>query len=135
MIDVIIAYHLGFKDPSFHDLRVSISQKEVKEFHESLWNLKNLRPKQDVPLCSMNGQMKSPNTSSISLVSCPEGVKFLKDVKILFELLYNVVIKMEVVVENVVRAITNDAANYVFTGKTLKDKHCTIFWTPCLHII
>ena len=37
----------------------------------------------------------------------------------------------EVGVTNVVQVITNNASNYVLTGKMLESKHKTIFWTPC----
>jgi hypothetical protein len=52
----------------------------------------------------------------------------VKDAKLLFELLDEVV--MEVGVANVVQVITDNASNYVLAGKMLEEKHKTIFWTP-----
>ena len=48
----------------------------------------------------------------------------------LFHLFVEVV--EEVGVANVVQVITDNAANYVLTGKMLEEKYTTIFWTPCV---
>ena len=73
------------------------------------------------------------------LVSCPQGTMFLrsvdafdrvKDANLLFDLLDEVV--MEVEVANVVQVVIDNASNYVLARKMLEEKHKTIFWTPCV---
>jgi hypothetical protein len=67
------------------------------------------------------------------LIACPKGTMFfklvdasdqVKDANLLFRLLDEVV--EEVGVQNVVQVITDNAANYVATGRMLEEKHCTI---------
>ena len=53
----------------------------------------------------------------------------VKDANLIFSLLAEVV--EEVGVMHVVQVITDNAANYVATGKLLCAKYPTIFWTPC----
>ena len=73
------------------------------------------------------------------LVSCPKGTMFIKsvdasaqikDARILCDLLD--VFILEVGEQHVVQVITDNAANYVATGRMLMDRHPTLFWTPCV---
>jgi hypothetical protein len=71
------------------------------------------------------------------LVSCRQGAMLrsvdasnrVKDAHLLFELLDDVVMELEVA--NVVQVIIDNGSNYVLAGKMLEQKHKTIFWTPC----
>ena len=72
------------------------------------------------------------------LIVFPRGTMFMKSVdasdrvkyaNLLFQLLDEVI--TEVGVRNVVQVITDNASNYVLTGKMLERKHKTIFWTSC----
>ena len=68
----------------------------------------------------------------------PKGTMFLrsvnasdqvKDAHLLFFLLDDVV--EEVGLQNVVQVIIDNVSNYVAAGRLLKNKHPTIWWTPC----
>jgi len=53
----------------------------------------------------------------------------IKDATTICELLDRFI--REISVQNVVQVITDNAANYVSTGKMLMERHRTLFWTPC----
>ena len=68
------------------------------------------------------------------LVSCPKGTMFLKSVdasdkvesaQLICEMVEEVV--QEVGEENIVQIITNNAANYIATGRLFDARHPTIF--------
>jgi hypothetical protein len=136
MWDAIIACGRGFKGPSMHDLRGSLLHKEVTSIEEYLTDFKVSWTKIGCTIMS-DGWSDGRNRNIINfLVSCPQGTMFLrsvdasdrvKDAKLLFELLDEVV--MEVGVANIIQVITDNASNYVLARKMLEEKHKTIFWT------
>ena len=72
------------------------------------------------------------------LVHCPKGTMFIKsldaserikDATTICELLHGFI--QEIGVQNVVQVITDNAANYVYAGRMLMERHPTLFWTPC----
>jgi hypothetical protein len=131
MWDAIIACDRGFKGPSMDDLRGSLLHKEVAS--KVSWAKTR---------CTITSYGWNDGRNCIIInfpVSFPQETMFLRsvdasdrvnDANLLFELLDKVV--MEVGVANVVHVITDNASNYVLAGKMIKEKHTTIFWTPCV---
>jgi hypothetical protein len=138
MIDAIAACGLGFKAPSFHDIRGSLLQNEVQRINEYLIEFKESWTKTGCTIMSDGWTDGRSRTILNFLIACPKGTMFLKsvdasdqvkDAQLLFRLLDEVVV--EVGVQNVVQVITDNASNYVAAGRMLEEKHPTIWWTPC----
>ena len=54
----------------------------------------------------------------------------IKDATLLCELLDGFI--QEIGPQNVVQVITDNATNYMATGRLLMIRHPTLFWTPCV---
>jgi hypothetical protein len=138
MWDFVIATRKGFKGPNMYDLMGSVLQKEVLSIDEYLEHFKDSWARIGCSIMS-NGWIDGKNRKFINfLVSCPQGTMFLKsidasdkvqDANLLFDLLDKIVVIVGV--ENVVKAITDNASYYVLDSKMLEAKYRTIFWTPC----
>lgn len=134
MLDAIVACGPGFKGPSYEDIRGPRLKNEVERIQEYLIEFKDSWGK---TRCTIMSDGRSRTILNF-LVACPKGTIFLKsvdasdqvkDAQLLFHLLDEVV--EEVGVQNVVQVITDNASNYVATGRLLEEKHPTIWWTPC----
>ena len=55
---------------------------------------------------------------------------YVKDAALLCELMEGFI--QDIGVHNVVQIITDNATNYVETGKMLMERHSTLFWTLCV---
>jgi hypothetical protein len=113
-------------------------QNEVQRIDEYLIEFKESWSKTRCTIMSDGWTDGRSHTILNFLIACPKGTMFLKsvdasdqvkDAQLLFHLLDEVV--EEVGVENVVQVITDNASNYVATGRMLEEKHPTIWWTPC----
>eukprot|EP00253_Pinus_taeda_P024407 PITA_24407 len=128
----------GYKIPSYDDFRGRILQDEKVDCTKRLEDFRASWAQTGYTIMSDGWTDQKGRTLINFLVSCPKGTMFMKsidasshikDAKTLCDLLD--VFILEVGAEHVVQVITDNAANYVATGRMLMDKHPTLFWTPC----
>jgi hypothetical protein len=138
MLDVVASCGSGFKGPGYEDIRGNLLKNEVERVKEYLTEFKESWSKTRCTIMSDGWTDQRSRTILNFLIACPKGTMFLKsvdasdqvkDANLLFCFLDEVV--EEVGVQNVVRVITDNAANYVAAGRMLEEKHRTIWWTPC----
>ncbi|KAL6655298.1 hypothetical protein ACP70R_006124 [Stipagrostis hirtigluma subsp. patula] len=135
MLQAIAAAGLGFKGPSYHDLREPLLKHIVQDIREYLHDLKR---EWSIHGCSIiaDGQKGHGEGSIINfLVYCPRGTMFLKSVDTSTEKtdllgIFDQVIR-EVGPENIVQFITDIDATYKATVKILEERYRTFVWSPC----
>jgi hypothetical protein len=139
MLDVVASCGSDFKGPGYEDIRGNLLKNKVERVKEYLIELKESWSKTGCTIMSNGWTDQRSRTILNFLIACPKGTMFLKsvdasdqvkDANLLFHLLDEVV--EEVGVQNVVQVITDNASNYVAAGRMLEEKHCTIWWTPCV---
>ncbi|KAK2664788.1 hypothetical protein Ddye_003362 [Dipteronia dyeriana] len=138
MVNAVADCGVDYKAPSYEKLRSTLLEKVKDDIHDCY---KKYRDEWKETGCSVlcdnwsDGRTKSLVAFS---VTCPKGTLFLKSVDVsgheddttyLFELLESVV--LDVGVENVIQVITDSAACYVYAGRLLMAKYCSLFWSPC----
>jgi hypothetical protein len=137
MLDVVASCGSGFKGPGYEDIRGNLLKNEVERVKEYLTEFKESWSKTRCTIMSDGWTDQRSHTILNFLIAFPKGTMFLKsmdvsdqvkDANLLFCLLDEVV--EEVGVQNVVHVITDNATNYVATGRML-EKQRTIWWTPC----
>ncbi|XP_075645545.1 uncharacterized protein LOC142616613 [Castanea sativa] len=133
-LDSIATIGLGFKGPSYHDLKGPLLQKHVGEMNDYLLDVKNDWKVYECSIMS-DGWTNKKNPLIINfLVYCPRGTMFLKslgvsgltrDAYTLFKLFDKIV--QEVGVEHIVQFITDNDSAYKSARKKLMQK----YWSPC----
>ncbi|RZB42743.1 hypothetical protein D0Y65_053358 [Glycine soja] len=108
--DMVGRYGVGYKPPSYHDIREKLLKRAVAKTDVMLQEFRN-DPKGTVFLYSLD-------TSDISKTA-DKVLKMLDDVVDF------------VGEENVVQVITDNAANYKAAGELLMHKRENLYWTPC----
>lgn len=138
MMDAVAECGVGYKAPSYEMLRSTLLDKVKGDIHDCYKSFRDDWKETGCTIfcnCWSNGRTKSLVVFSIA---CPKGALFLKSVDVsghaddahyIFELLESVV--LEVGVENVVQVITDCSATYVYVGRLLMSKYCSLFWSPC----
>eukprot|EP00253_Pinus_taeda_P015844 PITA_15844 len=101
MCDAIVVVGPGYKSATYEEMRGPILQAEKQDINSRLAELK-----------------KTWEVTGCTMMS--DGWTDRKDGFI-----------REIGVQNVVQVITDNAANYVSSGKMLMERHPTLFWTPC----
>ena len=138
MIDSIAAIGLGFKGPSFYELRGPLLKNVVHEVNDFLLDIKNDWKVYGCSLMSDGWTNQKQQPIMNFLVYCPRGAMFLKsidtssltkDAETLFNIFDSVV--QEIGVEYIVQLITDNASAYKKAGKKLQQKYGTLFWSPC----
>ncbi|GJM98369.1 hypothetical protein PR202_ga15376 [Eleusine coracana subsp. coracana] len=135
MLEAIASAGLGFKGPSYHDLREPLLKHIAEEIREYLHDL---RREWSVRGCSIIAdRLKGHGEGFIInfLVYCPQGTMFLKSVDTsaentdLLEIFDEVI--RDVGSENIVQFITDIDARYKAAVKTLEERYGTFVWSPC----
>ncbi|XP_062194568.1 uncharacterized protein LOC133897764 isoform X2 [Phragmites australis] len=135
MLEAIASAGLGFKGPSYHDLRGPLLKHIAEDIREYLDDLKR---QWSVHGCSIIAdRQKDHGEGSIInfLVYCPRGTKFLKSIDTstvkadLLEIFDQVI--REVGPENIVQFITDIDPRYKATVKILEETYGTFVWSPC----
>ncbi|XP_065636780.1 uncharacterized protein LOC112033391 [Quercus suber] len=138
MIDSIAAIGLGFKGPSFYELRGSLLKNAVHEVNDFLLDIKNDWKVYGCSVMSDGWTNQKQQPIMNFLVYCPRGAMFLKsidtsgltkDAETLFNIFDSVV--QEIGVEYIVQLITDNASTYKKAGKQLQQRYGTLFWSPC----
>ncbi|XP_026451616.1 uncharacterized protein LOC113351923 [Papaver somniferum] len=139
MLDTVAAVGLGYKAPSYDDIRTKLLRsmvKEVRLFVESF-----SRFWEDTGCTIMaDGWKDTSNRSLINfLVDCPKGTVFLKSVDAsdmvkTGENLFNFLKEMVEIVgeQHVVQMVTDNASNYALAGRLLEEAFPNMYWTPCV---
>jgi len=135
MLETIVSAGLGFKGPSYHDLRKPLLKHIAEDIHGYLDDLKR---EWSIRGCSIiaDRQKGDGEGSIISfLVYCPRGTMFLKSVDTSTEradllAIFDQVIR-EVGPKNVVQFITDIDPRYKATVKILEERYGTFVWSPC----
>jgi hypothetical protein len=134
-----IARHgMGFKPPSYHEVRVTYLNKQVEatklivEEHKAVWK------KTGCTIMTDGWTDRRRRTILNFLVNSPKGTVFLKSIDAsditktadkVFKMMDEVV--DEIGEENVVQVVTDNAANYKAAGELLMQKRKHLYWTPC----
>jgi hypothetical protein len=138
MHDAIVVVGQGYKSPTFEELQRPILQEEKKDINSRLAEFKQ---SWEISRCTMmsDGWIDRKDRSLLNfLVHCPRGTVFIKsvdasthvkDATLLCELMDAFI--QEIGLHNVVQIITDNATNYVATGRLLMERYCSLFWTPC----
>ena len=138
MLHSIGSYGWGLKHPSMHELRTWILKEELKTTNKVVEEIKRTWPQTRVPIMSdgwtnirhrslINFLVKNP--SGTIFLKCVDASEHVKDAKLLFKLLDDVV---EEVGENlVVQVVTDNASAYKAVREMLMAKRRHLYWTPC----
>ncbi|KAK2431194.1 hypothetical protein QL285_029453 [Trifolium repens] len=138
MLEMVARHGLGFKPPSYHEIRTKYLKQKMEETTKVLEEHKLIWKKTGCTIMSDGWTDKRRRTILNFLVNSPKGTIFLKSVDAshitktadkIFELIDQVV--EEVGEENVVQIVTDNAANYKAAGAMLMDKRKKLYWTPC----
>ncbi|MCI06915.1 HAT family dimerization domain containing protein, partial [Trifolium medium] len=136
MCDMVSRHGVGFKPPSFNEIKGKYLTDEVEftmealEEHRAMWKITG---------CTImvdewdNGYRTMLNL----LVNSPKGTFFLKSIvspdtdepEELFKMMDDIV--EEVGEENVVQIVTDDADYYEAAGEMLMKKRTRLYWTTC----
>eukprot|EP00253_Pinus_taeda_P021780 PITA_21780 len=138
MCDAIAVVGPGYNSAAYEELRGPILQAKKQDINSRLVELKKTWEVSGCIVMSDGWTDRKDRTLLNFLVHCPKGTMFIKsvnasthikDVATICELLDGFI--REIGVQNVVQVITDNAANYVSSGKMLMERHCTLFWTLC----
>ncbi|XP_038690695.1 uncharacterized protein LOC119989295 isoform X2 [Tripterygium wilfordii] len=138
MCEEIARHGVGFKAPSYHEIKETFLSEEVEEMKEYLELHKVGWRRVGCSIMSDTWTNKKGRSICNFLVNSWKGTIFLESIdtsnfsktaKKVFEMLENVVEKVGE--ENVVQVITDNDAAYKAAGSMLMDKRKHLFWTPC----
>ena len=138
MCHLIGKYGLGFKPPSYHEIRETCLKKEMSHMEELLEEHKAEWKRTGCTIMSDAWTDKKRRSICNFLVNSPKGTVFLKSIDAsdicktaekIFKMLDEVV--EEIGEENVVQVVTDNAANYKAAGQMLMEKRRKLYWTPC----
>jgi len=138
MFELVSRHGLGFKPPSYHEIRVKYLKEEVANTSLALQAHRDEWKKMGCTIMIDGWMDKKRRTIINFLVNSPKGTVFLKFIDAsaisktsekVFEMIDNVV--EEVGEDNVIQVVTDNAANYKAAGQMLMAKRKKLFWTPC----
>eukprot|EP00253_Pinus_taeda_P028547 PITA_28547 len=139
MIDAIVVAGPGFKAPSSESIMSNLLLESVGDVKLVLSKFCSSWVEIGHTIMSDGWTYQRNKTLINVLVSCPVGTMFLKSVdasdkvkttQLIFEMMEEVI--QEMGEEHVVQIVTDNAANYMDTGKLFEIRHLTIFWTYCV---
>ena len=137
-IDAIASIGLGFKGPTYQELRGPLLRNNVREVNDFMVDIKNDWREYGCSVMSDGWTNQKQQPIMNFLVYCPRGTMFLKsldtsglrkDAETLFGIFDTVV--QEIGVEHIVQFITDNDSSYKAAGKKLMMKYPALFWSPC----
>jgi hypothetical protein len=138
MCDAIVVVGPRYKIPTFEELWGPILQEEKVDINSILAEFKK---SWEISGCTVmsDGWTDRKGRSLLNfLVHCPRGTMFIKSIDASAHVKYATLLCelmdafiQEIGVHNVVQIITDNATNYVATGRLLMERNCSLFWTPC----
>ena len=138
MIDLVAKQGVGFKPPSYHEIRVKYLKQEVEKTNLILEEHKLFWKKTGCTIMIDGWTDRKRRTILNFLVNSPRGTVFLKSIDAsnicktteqIFKMMDDLV--DEVGEENVIQIVTDNAANYKAVGELLMQKRKNLYWTPC----
>jgi hypothetical protein len=139
MFDAIVIVGMGYKVPTYEELRGPILQNENLDCARRLEELKGSWEITGCIVKSDGWTDQKGRTPLNFLVNFPKGTMFVisvdasihvKDASLLCDLLDEFI--REVGPQHVVQVIMDNATNYVVVGRMLMQRYPTLFWTPCV---
>ncbi|XLS81037.1 hypothetical protein HN51_046868 [Arachis hypogaea] len=133
-----VRYRIGFKPPSYHELRLPLLKKHMELVQQSLEEHRTYWKQVGCTIMTDGWTDKRRRTILNFLVNSPKWTVFLKSIDAshitktadkIFKMIDDVV--EEVGEENVIQVVTDNAANYKAVGEMLMKKRKKLFWTPC----
>ncbi|XP_047340225.1 uncharacterized protein LOC124943798 [Impatiens glandulifera] len=137
-LEMVARHGLGFKPPTYHEVRVKYLKKDVELTHELLRDFKIEWRKTGCSIMSDGWTDKKRRSICNFLVNSPKGTVFLTSIDTsdisktadkIFQMLDAIV--EEVGEENVVQIVSDNTANYKLAGELLMEKRKRLYWTPC----
>lgn len=137
MLDSVSRHGLGFKPPSYHEIRVKYLKEEVKATNDALEAHRAEWKKTGCTIMTDGWTDKRRRTILNFLVNSPKGTIFLKSIDAsaisktddkVFKMMDDIV---KEVGENVVQIVMDNTANYKAAGEMLMEKRKMLYWTPC----
>jgi hypothetical protein len=138
MFEMVAGHGLGFKPPSYHEIRVKYLKQQVKLAKEAIEEHKNHWKSFGCTIMTDEWTDKRRRTILNFLVNNPRGTVFLKFVDAsqisktagkIYKMIDEIV--EEVGEENFIQVVTNNAANYKAAGEELMKNRKKLYWTPC----
>ncbi|XP_052727463.1 uncharacterized protein LOC108329753 [Vigna angularis] len=138
MCEMIGKYEVGYKSPSYHDIREKLLKQAVKKTDANLEEYKEEWKKTGCTIMSDGWTDRKRRFICNFLVNSPRGTVFLysldtsdisKTADKVFKMLDDVV--EFVGEENVVQVVIDNAANFKAAGELLMQKREKLYWTPC----
>ncbi|GAV58574.1 LOW QUALITY PROTEIN: DUF659 domain-containing protein, partial [Cephalotus follicularis] len=135
-IDAMVGIGRGFKEPSYHEIRVGLLKDYKKECQLPVETYRSSWESNGCTIM-LDGWIDNKQRTLINfLVYCFARLTFIKSVDasdaVDAPTLVNLFHEVEWVgPKNVVHVVTNNAANYVAAGRLLHEKYDNIYWTPC----
>lgn len=138
MIDAIASMSLNYKGPEFYAFRGYLLAKNVEEVKIFVDSCRVTWKETDCAIM-VDGWIDRCRRTLINFLEyCPRGIVFLKSVdefdasnntNMLYKLLREVVLLVGP--KNVIQIVTDNAANYVATGRLLGQEFHTLHWSSC----
>ncbi|XP_058003663.1 uncharacterized protein LOC110645316 [Hevea brasiliensis] len=138
ILESVGQFGIGWKAPSYHELRIPLLNKEVTDVKNELKSYEEEWAKYGCSIMADGWTDKKQRTLINFLVNSPKGTIFLESVDTsdysktgekMFELLDRIVERVGEA--NVVQVVTDNASNCVLARKLLQVKHPHLYWTPC----
>jgi hypothetical protein len=138
MFDSVAKHGLGFKPPSYHEIRVKYLDYYYGEISKVVAGYRPDWEKYGCTIMTDGWTDRKRRTILNFLVHSPKGTIFLKSIDAsditktadkIFKMIDDVV--EEIGEENVVQIVTDNAANYKAAGELLMQKRANLYWTPC----
>ncbi|CAN6455122.1 unnamed protein product [Victoria cruziana] len=138
MADAIASIGPGFKRPSYNKLRGKILSNTVKDVKKYCDDLRAYLKETGCTVMADGWTDRKNRTLINFFVYFPHGIIFLKSLNLsdtpkTADILLNVFDKIiqEVGPQNIVKFITDNAANYKAKGEMLALRYKTFYWSPC----
>nr|KYP52522.1 Glutathione S-transferase 1 [Cajanus cajan] len=133
MCEMIGRYGIGYKPPSYHDVREKLLKQAMIETDSMLEEFKKEWKRTGCSIMSDGWTDKKRQSICNFLINSPKGTVFLysldtSDIKF-FKMLDDVV--NCVGEETVVQVVTENATNYKVAGEMLMQTRKNLYWTPC----
>ncbi|KAH1213868.1 hypothetical protein GmHk_14G041740 [Glycine max] len=137
--DMVARYGVGYKPPSYHDIREKLLKRAMEKTDVMLQEFRNEWKKTDFSIMSDGWIDKKRRSICNFLVNSPKGIVFLyswntsdisKTANKVLKMLDDVVNFVRE--ENVVQVITDNATNYKASRELLMQKREHLYWTSCV---
>ncbi|CAK8536885.1 unnamed protein product [Lathyrus sativus] len=134
MLEMVSRHGLGFKPPSYHEIRTKYLKHKMEETKKFIEEHKLT----GCTIMSDGWTDKRRRTILNFLVNSPKGTVFLKSIDAshiaktadaIFKMIDDIVEEMGE--KNVVKIVTDNAANYKAAGTMLMKKRKKLYWTSC----